>query len=231
MAFASKLAPTGEMRFIPWDRIYPGRRRCRDYICGVCGLPSNIESPTGLVALKQPATCAWAQLGHLVSAGIVHRLENLQLLAGAREDPRIALLGLFQPHAVVFAAHRGTIARQTQRITIVFRKTLHTTIRHELHGAALAVAADDGPFAAQISAVQGFFKTAARRSTRRSRGLRFLETLFRARLAGGLNQLIALDLQVFHGVVVVDAQLAIGGAGDLAFANFEPVRLQRLTGL
>ena len=69
------------------------------------------------VPLEQPVTCTRAQVWHFVGFGLIDGLEYFHLLVFADKNPGVALLGLFQPEAVVFAAHGCAITGQAWSAT------------------------------------------------------------------------------------------------------------------
>ena len=121
---------------------------------------------------------ARTQIRHFSGLGIVHGLEDFQLLALAHEDPRVAALIFLQPHAVVLAAHGGAIACQTERITVVARQAGHAAVGLKLNDTALSVAVDDRPFATQVGGIKRTLKAASGRCASRSGLLGQAEMLF-----------------------------------------------------
>src|ERR1700712_773163 len=167
---------------------------------------------------------AGTQVRHFGRLSVVDRLEDLQLFTLADKHPRIAALALFQPHAVVFAAHGRAIASQTQPIKIIAGDPPDAAIWLKLDDTALSVAIDDGPFTAQVSGVERALEAGARWRTCRDCFFCCAEMLFRTGIAGALHQLITFELQLV-GCAAIDIHLprTVRIRGDLALGQFKAI--------
>jgi hypothetical protein len=118
-----------------WERPCSGPQRPRSDAFAGAASPEQAApraarfspSPAPTAACRQPAR-------HFIRLGAVHRLEDLQGVAIALEDPRRTTLVALQPHAVVAAAHGRAIARQAHGEAVNPRQAGDVAGVAEAHG-------------------------------------------------------------------------------------------------
>ena len=148
-----------------------------------------------LLFFEQPLARARRKRRYFIRLRGVDRLENLQLLALARKDPRIAYAIQLQPDAVIAAAHGCAITGQAQRVPIDARQSGDFAVGLELDRGAVPETVGDLPVAAHIGCVQRTFEVGAQRRAFWSRLLGAGEQLFGLVVVGQLQQLFVFSLE------------------------------------